>query len=153
MPKNDVFGYITAQILGAILASSVLFILFPNTQSLGNTMPSGEVLQSFSIEFILTFFLMLTILEVISKKELSNFAGLIIGLTVTGIILFAGPISGGSFNPARSIAPAIISGNLTVLWIYIFAPTSGAILAMFIWKIFNKKPAGKNIAKISISKT
>lgn len=80
---------------------------------------------------------MLTVLGV-SKKEFSNIAGLIIGLVVTGLILFSGPISGGSFNPARSIAPAIVSGNMTALWIYITAPTLGAILAMMIWKSFNK---------------
>ena len=72
------------------------------------------------------------------KKELSSVAGLIIGLVVIGIILFAGPISGGSFNPARSLAPAIVSGNLTALWIYITAPTLGAIVAMFVWKGINK---------------
>ena len=65
-------------------------------------------------------------------------AGLIIGIVVTGIILFAGPISGGSFNPARSLAPAIVSGNFTALWIYMTAPTFGAIVAMFVWKSFNK---------------
>jgi len=48
--------------------------------------------------------------------------------------LLAGPISGGSFNPARSIAPAIVSGNITMLWIYIIAPTFGAIGAMLFWK-------------------
>lgn len=81
---------------------------------------------------------MLTILGVTSKKEFSNLAGLIIGIVVTGIILFAGPISGGSFNPARSLAPAIVSGNFTALWIYITAPTLGAIVAMFVWKTINR---------------
>ena len=57
---------------------------------------------------------------------------------VTGMILFSGPISGGSFNPARSLAPAILSGNLTALWVYIVAPTLGAIIAMVVWKAFNK---------------
>ena len=144
LPKNEVLGYITAQILGAILASSLLHIMFPNSHFLGGTSPSGNALQSFSIELILTFFLMLTILGVSSKKELSNVSGLIIGLMVTGMILFAGPISGGSFNPTRSIAPAIVSGNLTSLWIYLIAPTLGAILAMLIWKIFNKKQPTTN---------
>ena len=138
MPKNEVIGYILAQIFGAILASGILLILFPNNQSLGATIPSGELFQSFSLEFILTFFLMLTILGITSKKENSHLAGLVIGLMVTGMILFGGPISGGSFNPARSLAPAIISGNFTALWIYLIAPTLGTILAMFVWKLFNK---------------
>ncbi|WP_262501961.1 aquaporin [Polaribacter atrinae] len=90
------------------------------------------------LEFVLTFFLMLTILGVTSKKEFSYIAGLIIRLVVTGIILFSGPISGGSFNPARSLAPAIVSGNFIALWVYITAPTLGAIVAMLIWNSFNK---------------
>ena len=138
MQKNDVLGYLIAQILGAILASSLLLLLFPNSGSLGSTIPSGSLVQSFSLEFILTFFLMLTILAFTTKKETATIAGLIIGLVVTGIILFAVPISGGSFNPSKSLAPALISGNLTALWMYITAPILGAIVAMFVWKAFNK---------------
>ena len=138
MPKKDVLGYVFAQIVGAILASGFLYILFPRNQSLGGTTPSGGVLQSFSLEFILIFFLMLTILGITSKKEFSHLSGLVIGLMVTGMILISGPISGGSFNPARSLGPAIFSGNFTTLWIYLIAPTLGAILAMLAWKIFNK---------------
>lgn len=137
LPKNHVLGYITAQILGGILGSILLAILFPENQSLGITNPSGGLFQSFIIELILTFFLMLTIFSISSKKEFSNLSGLIIGLMVTAMILFAGPISGGSFNPARSIAPAIISGNIETLWLYLVAPTLGAILAMLVWQAFN----------------
>jgi MIP family channel proteins len=137
-PKNKVLTYISAQFLGAISASLLLSQLFTDTISLGETTPSGTILQSFSIELLLTFFLMLTILAVTSKKEFSTIAGLIIGLLVTGIIIFAGPISGGSFNPARSFSPAIISGNLSMIWIYLTAPTLGAILATFVWKVFDK---------------
>ena len=136
--KREASFYISAQIFGAILASGLLKLMFPENLTLGATVPSGELLQSLILEFVLTFFLLLTILGVTSKKEFSNIAGLIIGLVVTGIILFAGPISGGSFNPARSFAPAIVSGNITALWIYITAPTLGAVLAMIIWKLFNK---------------
>lgn len=138
MPKNEVFGYIAAQILGGILASGLLFLMFPENQSLGSTNPSGLAFQSFIFELILTFFLFLTILGITSKKEYSNLSGLVIGLMITGMILFAGPISGGSFNPARSIAPAIVSGNLSALWIYLLAPTLGAVLAMITWKLFHK---------------
>lgn len=136
--KTDASLYIIAQILGAILASVLLKFMFPENLTLGATLPSGDLLQSFIIESVLTFFLMLTILGITSKKEFSNMAGLIIGMVVTGIILLAGPISGGSFNPARSFAPALLSGNLTALWIYFAAPTVGAILGMLVWKSFNK---------------
>lgn len=138
MAKKDALFYVIAQTIGAILASVLLKFLFFENETLGATIPTGGLLQSFIIEFILTFFLMLSILGVTTKKEFSNIAGLLIGLVVTGIILFAGPISGGSFNPARSFAPALVSGNLTALWIYIMAPTLGAVLAMLIWKLFNK---------------
>lgn len=131
---KDATAYILAQILGALVASYLLKFMFPENLTLGGTVPSGEFTQSFIIEFILTFFLMLTILAVTSKKEFSSIAGLIIGLVVTGIILFAGPISGGSFNPARSLAPAIASENYTALWIYLTAPTLGAIAALSTWK-------------------
>ncbi|MEZ4793157.1 MAG: aquaporin [Gelidibacter sp.] len=136
--KKEASFYILAQVFGAILASGLLKLLFTENLTLGATLPTGKLLQSVILEFVLTLFLMLTILGVTSKKEFSNVAGLIIGLVVTGIILFAGPISGGSFNPARSFAPAIVSGNMMALWVYMTAPTLGAIVAMLIWKSFNK---------------
>ena len=138
MTKKDASFYIIAQILGAILASGLLKFMFPENLTLGATLPSGGLFQSFILEAVLTFFLMLTILGITSKKEFSAMAGLMIGLVVAGIILFAGPISGGSFNPARSFAPALVSGNLTALWIYIIAPILGAILAMLLWKFFKE---------------
>lgn len=136
--KKEALFYIIAQFIGALLASVSLKFIFPESLTLGSTLPSGDLLQSFLLEYILTFFLMLTILGVTSKKEFSTIAGLLIGLVVTGIILFAGPISGGSFNPARSFAPAVISGNLSALWIYLAAPTLGAITAILVWKMFSK---------------
>ncbi len=139
LPKKEVLGYVLAQVSGAFSASILLFFIFPTVQTLGETLPSGGVLPSFILEIILTFFLMLTILSVTSKKEHAHLAGIVIGVLVTGIILIAGPISGGSFNPARSIAPAVISGNFSTLWIYIIAPVIGSILAMFLWLCMNKK--------------
>ena len=134
--KIDALFYILAQISGAFLASLLLRYTFPENLTLGATLPSGELLPSFLMEFILTFFLMLTIFGATAHKEFSSVAGLIIGFFVTGIILFAGPVSGGSFNPARSLAPAMVSGNLTSVWIYLIAPTLGAIAATFVWKVF-----------------
>lgn len=138
MPKNEVLGYISAQILGAFLASGLLYLIFPETQTLGETLPNGAILPSIILEIVLTFFLMLTILGITSKKEHSHLAGIIIGVFVVGAILIAGPISGGSFNPARSIAPAIISGNFYSLWIYVIAPITGSVFAMLLWKFINK---------------
>ncbi|WP_442265597.1 MIP/aquaporin family protein [Tenacibaculum sp. ZS6-P6] len=139
IPKNSILGYITAQVLGAFAASFLLLLIFPETKTLGQTTPQNGALSSIIIEFILTFFLMLTILKSTSTKESSKIAGIIIGSSVISFILFSGPISGGSFNPARSLAPAVISGEISTLWIYISAPILGAVSAMSIWKfIYNK---------------
>ena len=92
-------------------------------------------MQSFILEVILTFLLMLVILNVSQgSKETGLFAGIAIGGTVLLEAMFAGPICGASMNPARSISPAIVSGNITDIWIYISAPILGAILATFTWK-------------------
>ncbi len=140
MPRNEVLGYIIAQILGAFLASAILLLMFPSNKILGSTLPIGGVTESIVIEIIMTFFMMLTILGITARKEYSNLVGLVIGLTVTGIIFMAGPISGGSFNPARSIAPAVLSGNVSSLWIYLIFPTIGTIMAVFLWKyVFEKE--------------
>ncbi|CAL2108812.1 Aquaporin Z [Tenacibaculum sp. 190524A02b] len=136
--KKEAFFYILSQMFGAISASFLLQILFPKTSTLGNTIPVENLYQAFIMECLLTFLLMLTILAVNTKKELATNSGLIIGTVIIGIILLAGPISGGSFNPARSIAPAIVSRNYSALWIYIIAPTLGAIMGMFSWKSLHK---------------
>lgn len=102
-------------------------------------MPSGSLLQSFILELILTFFLIFVILTVTSDKKSKAFAGLAIGGTITLEALFGGPISGASMNPARSIGPAIISGNFNHLWLYIVATILGAILASLLYMIVTDK--------------
>ncbi len=133
--KNAAF-YIVFQVVGAILASLTLKFLFPENKSLGMTLPQGSVSQSFIMELITTFFLMLSILGITQQgsNNSKSLAGIIIGFTVLAMIFIAGPISGGSFNPARSIGPAIIVGNLTHLWLYLLSPTLGTILAVFTWR-------------------
>lgn len=137
---KQVLPYILAQLTGGIFASLVLKYLFPTNETLGTTLPAGTVLQSFILEFILTLFLMLVIINVATgSKEQGMFAGLAIGSTVLLEAMFAGPVCGASMNPARSISPAIISGHLEHLWIYIVATISGAALAIPIWKFLNTK--------------
>jgi len=127
--------YIISQLAGALLASLALRFLFPANDLLGATMPSGSEMQSFILELILTFFLMLVIVNVaVGSKEQGMFAGLAIGSVVALEAMFAGPVCGASMNPARSIAPAIISGHIEHLWIYIIAPVAGAALAIPTWK-------------------
>jgi aquaporin NIP len=134
-PAKLLPGYIISQLTGAILASFTLKFLFASNQLLGATMPAGTEMQSFILELILTFFLMLVIINVaVGSKEQGMFAGLAIGAVVGLEAMFAGPICGASMNPARSIAPAIASGHLEHLWIYILAPVSGALFAIPVWK-------------------
>ncbi len=136
---KQVIPYIIAQLSGAIIASLILKYLFPANDTLGATLPAGTLLQSFILEFILTFFLMLVIINVATgSKEQGMFAGLAIGSTVLLEAMFAGPICGASMNPARSISPAVISGHTEHLWIYIAATIPGAALAIPVWKFLNQ---------------
>jgi len=135
-PARQLPPYIASQLAGALLASLTLKLMFPANELLGATMPSGTEIQSFVMEAILTFFLMLVIINVASgSKEQGMFAGLAIGSVVALEAMFAGPVCGASMNPARSIGPAIVSGHPEHLWIYIAAPISGAIMAILIFKI------------------
>ena len=123
--------YIASQLLGAIAASGLIRVLFPQHPTLGMTVPAGSVAQSFTLELILTAMLMLVILSVSTgAKEKGITAGIAIGGVIALAAMFAGPICGASMNPARSLAPAILVGNLSVVWIYILAPTLGALLAV-----------------------
>lgn len=124
-------GYVVAQLAGAFAASLVVVALFPTSPTLGETIPAGPVMQSLVLEAILTLILMLVILRVASgPKETGIMAGIAIGGVVGLEAMFAGPISGASMNPARSLAPAIVSGRMEVAWLYVVAPLAGAALAV-----------------------
>jgi aquaporin NIP len=128
-------GYIVSQLAGALLASITLKLLFPASPLLGATMPVGTEMQSFVLELILTFILMLVIMHVAhGSKEQGMFAAIAIGSVVGLEAMFAGPICGASMNPVRSLAPAIVSGHLEHIWIYLTAPILGAALAIPVWK-------------------
>jgi aquaporin Z len=123
--------YILSQCAGALLASALLRLLFPDNASLGATRPTGPDFQSFVLEIVLTLFLMFVILSVSTgAKEKGIIAGVAVGAVIALEALFAGPICGASMNPARSLAPAVVSGNLNSLWIYLTAPVLGAALAI-----------------------
>ncbi|GGB21022.1 MIP/aquaporin family protein [Puia dinghuensis] len=140
LPLKALGPYITSQLAGALLASLTLRLLFPSDVLLGATLPTGPAMQSFVLEVILTFFLMLVIMGVSTgPKEQGLFAGIAIGSVVLLEAMFAGPICGASMNPARSLAPAVVSGHLEHLWVYLTAPVAGAVLAIPIWKYLNNK--------------
>lgn len=133
---TSVLPYIVSQLAGAISASYLLKILFPDSVFLGATLPAGSLRQSWMLEFFLTLILMLVILHVAERgKEQGLLAGLAIGAVVLVEAMFAGPISGASMNPARSLGPALASGKLMSLWIYLTAPIVGSVSAVFLYRL------------------
>jgi aquaporin NIP len=135
LPVKELMPYILSQVVGAFLASLLLKYLFPGNELLGTTLPAGTAAQSFILELLLTFFLMLVIINVATgSKEQGMFAGLAIGSTVLLEAMFAGPICGASMNPARSLAPAVVSTHTQHLWIYLAGPIIGALAAIPVWR-------------------
>ncbi|OYW74882.1 MAG: aquaporin [Verrucomicrobia bacterium 12-59-8] len=128
---RDVPGYLGAQITGALAASLLLRVLYPQDATLGATLPSGSEMQSFVLELVLTAILMLTILSVSTgAKEKGSTAGIAIGGVIALEAMFAGPACGASMNPVRSLAPALVSGHLEHLWLYLAATVLGALIAV-----------------------
>jgi MIP family channel proteins len=126
-----VLPYLASQCAGAIAASGLTRLLFPENRLLGATVPAGSELQSFILETLLTALLMFVILGVSTgAREKGITAGIVVGSVIALEAMFAGPISGASMNPARSLGPAIVSGHLGSLWIYIAAPILGAAVGV-----------------------
>ncbi|KAL7243479.1 hypothetical protein ACSBR1_015802 [Camellia fascicularis] len=143
-PWKQVPAYIIAQVLGSTLASGTLRLLFNGDQDqFAGTIPTGSDAQSFVLEFIITFYLMFVISGVATdNRAIGELAGLAVGATVLLNVMFAGQISGASMNPARSLGPAIVSNKYKGIWIYILAPTSGAIAGAWVYNLirFTDKP-------------
>jgi aquaporin Z len=130
-PARRIAGYVAAQVVGACAASVAVHGLFPADQNLGATQPAGAAAQAWWLELILTAMLLYLILAVSSgSQERGITAGLAIGGMVTLEALLGGPVSGASMNPVRSLAPAVVSGRLDHLWIYLTAPFVGAAMAV-----------------------
>ncbi|MCC1484271.1 MIP/aquaporin family protein [Winogradskyella immobilis] len=135
---KDVPAYISFQVIGAFLAIILLWVLFPESSSFGHTYPAEGFApyKAFILELLLTFFLMLVIINVSTgSKEIGTMAAIAVGAIILLEAMFAGPMTKASMNPARSIAPAIISGNLQHLWLYLTAPFIGATLAVISCKL------------------
>jgi aquaporin NIP len=129
-PWSRAASYWVAQLVGALTAAALLRASLGNVADLGATQPSGSQGQAFLWELVLTFFLMFVIMAVATDtRAVGEAAAIAIGGTVGLDAMFGGPISGASMNPARSIGPAFVSGNLHALWLYIVAPILGASLA------------------------
>ena len=128
---REVPSYLGAQFIGAMAASLLLRFLFPEDATLGATLPTGAAMQSFVFEVVLAAILMLTVLRVSTgAKEKGITAGIAVGGVIALEAMFAGPICGASMNPIRSLAPALVTGHLEHLWIYLSAPLLGALIAV-----------------------
>jgi aquaporin Z len=137
LPGRAVGPYWACQVAGAVLASLLVRATFGVRASLGATLPlAGAAGQSFVLEVALTFVLMFVVLCVSTgPKEVGVMAGIAVGGVVGLEALFAGPVCGASMNPARSLAPAVVSGNLSFLWVYLTAPVLGAVIAVPCWRM------------------
>jgi len=132
---GEALGYWIAQFAGGIAgAGALMFVLGGASSGLGATVPAAGVspLQVIVLEGLLTFLFVNVILHTTEGKAPTPFAGLAIGLTLAGMILFGGPLTGASLNPARTLGPAVFTGTLDVFWIYLVGPAAGAGLAVFV---------------------
>lgn len=135
LPAREVIPYISSQIFGGLVASLLLRFLFPQHGTYGITQPSITEPRAFVFETVLTFLLVFVILHVaLGAMETRPFAGIAIGATVALEALFAGPMTGASMNPARSLTPALVSGQFDALWLYLTAPFLGALIAVFVFR-------------------
>ncbi len=128
--RAQLLPYITSQFGGALLAGLCLWLLFPPHETLGSTLPADTWWRAFVLEVILSFVLMWVILNVSTgHMEKGIMAGVAVGATVAVEALVGGPVSGASMNPARSLAPALLSGHWDSLWLYLSAPVLGTFFA------------------------
>jgi aquaporin NIP len=140
LKTKDVLPYVICQALGAFAATLALKYLFPAEVFLGETKPNGHPMRSFFLEIIIAFILMTVILFTSQgAKETGVLAGLAIGGTILLLVVFAGPITGTSLNPTRSLAPAVITGNAENLWVYLTAPFIGMFTAGIVWRLMKEK--------------
>ena len=135
-PRPLVALYWAAQFAGALLASLFLRLSLGNDAHLGATLPSGSQAQSFVWELLLSFVLMFVVMAVATDtRAVGEAAAIAVGGTVGLDALVGGPISGASMNPARSLGPAVVSGDLHALWLYLVAPLVGAAAGAFAYQL------------------
>ena len=144
-PLRRLWGYWGAQLVGATVAAAILRLLLGNVARLGATMPAGNPWQSAGFEFLLTAGLMIVIMAVATDtRAVGQAAAFAIGATVGLEALFAGPISGASMNPARSLGPALVSGTWTAQWVYVVAPLLGAALGAVLYRWIRVSSGGSS---------
>lgn len=145
-PWRRTIGYWAAQLAGAITAAAILRGSLGNVAHTGATLPSGSQAQSFLWELVLTFFLMFVIMAVATDtRAVGEAAAIAIGGTVGLDAMFGGPISGASMNPARSLGPGLVGGDLHAIWLYIAAPIVGAAIAGITYQFLRGEPPAGDV--------
>lgn len=135
-PWVQVPAYVAAQVSASICASFALKGVFHPFMSGGVTVPSVNTGQAFALEFLITFNLLFVVTAVATDtRAVGELAGIAVGATVMLNILVAGPSSGGSMNPVRTLGPAVAAGNYKSLWIYLVAPTLGAVAGAAVYTL------------------
>jgi aquaporin NIP len=143
-PLKRLWAYWGAQLVGATLAAATLRLLLGNVAHLGATVPAGNPWQSAGFELLLTAGLMIVIMAVATDtRAVGQAAAFAIGATVGLEALFAGPISGASMNPARSLGPALMSGTWMDQWVYVVAPLLGAALGALLYRWIRVSSSGR----------
>ena len=129
MPGRETVAYVAAQLAGGVAAALLLWVIWPSQPAdLGATAPTIAAGRALLLEAVMTALLMLVIISVATDtRAVGAPAAIAIGATVALDAMFGGPLTGASMNPARSLAPALVSGHLADLWIYIAGPVLGAI--------------------------
>lgn len=139
-PASKVPLYWAAQLSGAVLASLLLRVMFGDIAHLGATLPAGSAGQSFVLEMVLTGILMFVITSVATDvRAVGQAAAIAIGGTVGLEALFGGPISGASMNPARSLAPALVSWTWSDQWLYVVGPLIGAVAGVVLYELIRDR--------------
>jgi aquaporin NIP len=134
-PWSRAVGYWAAQFVGALAAAAVLRGSLGDVAHVGATLPSGSQSQSFLWELVLSAFLMFVVMAVATDtRAVGEAAAIAIGGTIGLDAMFGGPISGASMNPMRSLGPALVSGDLHALWLYLVAPVAGASIGALLYQ-------------------
>ncbi len=145
-PMRRAVAYWGAQLVGALTAALVLRGSLGNIAHVGATLPSGSQAQSFLWELVMTAFLMFVVMAVATDtRAVGEAAAIAIGATIGFDAMFGGPISGASMNPVRSIGPAVVSGDLHALWLYIVAPVIGAAIGAVLYQFVRAEPAAASL--------
>ena len=151
LPRSEVLAYVAAQVAGALVAAAALAAIWPSQPAaLGATVPSVGSGSAFVYEAVMSAFLMFVIMAVATDtRAVGAAAAIAIGATVGLDALFGGPVTGASMNPARSLGPALVSGELANLWLYLAGPLVGTVIGAFAYQLVRGEQPGPAAAESS----